>query len=656
MKKIIILMRNGQKDRCAAKFISDNLNEVLENTVTIQIMYLDEIKTSHLLEADIILVPVYNMLYEIKDYFHGEWDNILLATRTLSKDAWNHIKEIPAKENVLVVNKTKETTLDMLRLLYQLGIMHLNFVPYQDGYSYQDFRYVVTTAYDINLSLPASTKVIDVGYRKLDTQVFLNIFSKLKIESDRITRNLIQYMQKLPQKDTDVERRYLSSKLLNKTLIKVIDKSESGIIVVDNDKRIVCHNQMANHILHTTFDFGDLFELPSTPDITEMLFQKNFLQELIQIAGEYIMVKRSQLMSMEEVIGYYFDFHTAKSINEMGSKLSSKLHKSGLYARYTFHDIIYKSENMERCLTVAKSISNTKYPVIIYGETGSGKELLAQSIHNFSDRREEPFVAVNCAALPEQLLESELFGYEGGAFTGSKREGKLGLFEAANNGTIFLDEIGDMPLSLQSKLLRVLREQQIMRVGSNEIIDINVRILSATNKDLMKEIAKNKFRDDLYYRLAVFTVTLPALRDRKEDILPLFYLFFNLKQNKLTDSEKQQLISYNWPGNVRELQNAATYYRMIGNLQCISHPAQKSIITQTAQAETEMLKILSAYSDIGLGRGNIIKMLHQKGVEISEKRFESIVQKLLKDGLITRSRGRGGIKLTDIGKSQVTEQ
>ncbi len=656
MKKIIILMRNGQKDRCAAKFISDNLNEVLENTVTIQIMYLDEIKTSHLLEADIILVPVYNMLYEIKDYFHGEWDNILLATRTLSKDAWNHIKEIPAKENVLVVNKTKETTLDMLRLLYQLGIMHLNFVPYQDGYSYQDFRYVVTTAYDINLSLPASTKVIDVGYRKLDTQVFLNIFSKLKIESDRITRNLIQYMQKLPQKDTDVERRYLSSKLLNKTLIKVIDKSESGIIVVDNDKRIVCHNQMANHILHTTFDFGDLFELPSTPDITEMLFQKNFLQELIQIAGEYIMVKRSQLMSMEEVIGYYFDFHTAKSINEMGSKLSSKLHKSGLYARYTFHDIIYKSENMERCLTVAKSISNTKYPVIIYGETGSGKELLAQSIHNFSDRREEPFVAVNCAALPEQLLESELFGYEGGAFTGSKREGKLGLFEAANNGTIFLDEIGDMPLSLQSKLLRVLQEQQIMRVGSNEIIDINVRILSATNKDLMKEIAKNKFRDDLYYRLAVFTVTLPALRDRKEDILPLFYLFFNLKQNKLTDSEKQQLISYNWPGNVRELQNAATYYRMIGNLQCISHPAQKSIITQTAQAETEMLKILSAYSDIGLGRGNIIKMLHQKGVEISEKRFESIVQKLLKDGLITRSRGRGGIKLTDIGKSQVTEQ
>ena len=489
----------------------------------------------------------------------------------------------------------------------------------------------------------------------MNTQTFLSIFSKLKIESDRLTRNLIKYIQNLPQKNTDVERRYLSSYLLNKTLVRVIEESDSGMIIVDKERRIIYCNQRANQILNSKFDKDARFGPQLSSEITELIFSREFSQDLIQINDEYVMVKRNQLLSMDEVVGYCFDFKTAKSINEMGSKLSTKLRKMGLYARYTFDDIVLISPVMEQCLLSAKAIANTKHTAIIYGETGVGKELLAQSIHNYSARSAQPFVAINCAAFHEQLLESELYGYESGAFTGSKREGKIGLFELANKGTIFLDEIGDMPTSLQVKLLRVLQEQQIMRIGGTTIIDIDVSILTATNKDLMIEIKNKSFRADLYYRLAVFTIDIPPLRDRKEDILPLFKVFTNNDYNKLTEYDKQVLIEYSWPGNVRELKNTASYYSLLGNLSCITKSVKKAVEIQPKQIEKEILKILYEYHDIGMGRNKILSLLHDRKIALSEKRFENMITDLVKKEYICRKRGRGGIKLTTKGNEYCVE-
>jgi transcriptional regulator of acetoin/glycerol metabolism len=231
-------------------------------------------------------------------------------------------------------------------------------------------------------------------------------------------------------------------------------------------------------------------------------------------------------------------------------------------AYYTFDNIIGEDENFIKIVEYSKKISNSKSTILIIGESGTGKELFAQSIHNYSSRSDGPFIALNCGAIPEQLMESELFGYEEGSFTGAKKGGNIGKFELADGGTIMLDEIGEMPLDMQTKLLRVVQEGVIAKIGSTKSIPIDVRIIAVTNKDLKKEVELGKFRKDLYYRLNVLPVYLPPLRERKSDII-LFLKYFmgsiskKLGKKSFTIPEKylRNMIKYDWPGNIRELKN-----------------------------------------------------------------------------------------------------
>jgi two-component system response regulator AtoC len=233
-----------------------------------------------------------------------------------------------------------------------------------------------------------------------------------------------------------------------------------------------------------------------------------------------------------------------------------------LSERYRFENIIAKSPKMQQVIEVIKAIAKSNATVLITGESGTGKELVARAIHSQSYRKDKPFVAVSCAALPESLLESELFGHEKGAFTGAHAQRK-GKFEAANRGTLFLDEIGEMSANIQVHLLRVLEEKEFTRVGGNELIKVDVRVISATNKDMKKAIASGQFREDLYYRLNVVSIDLPPLRERKEDIPLLAQFFlkkFAVENNKqISDFSPEAtdfLLKYEWPGNVRELENA----------------------------------------------------------------------------------------------------
>lgn len=225
------------------------------------------------------------------------------------------------------------------------------------------------------------------------------------------------------------------------------------------------------------------------------------------------------------------------------------------------NDIIGHSPLMKRLFDLAAQIANVDSTVIIFGESGTGKELIAKMIHAYGKGNSAPFIKINCAAIPEQLLESELFGYEKGAFTSARKEGKPGMFELANNGTLFLDEIGELPLLLQAKLLRALQEKEIMRVGGTKAISINARVITATNQNIEKMVHEKKFREDLYYRLLVVPINVPSLRQRKEDI-PLLAMYFVEKFNKQFKFKKSvrpevmdKLMEYNWPGNVRELEN-----------------------------------------------------------------------------------------------------
>ena len=254
---------------------------------------------------------------------------------------------------------------------------------------------------------------------------------------------------------------------------------------------------------------------------------------------------RTKIQNLVEELNYY----QAKAQRDLRSK-------------YSFEDLIGSSPIFLAAKTLAQRVSGSNSSVLLIGESGTGKELFAHAIHHQSTRASAPFVAINCSSIPEHLLESELFGYEDGAFTGAKKGGKKGQFELAGGGTLFLDEIGDMPLSMQSKLLRVLQEKEVVRVGGYKSISVDVRIIAATHRDLEKMVEKGEFRQDLYYRLNVIKIDIPPLRERKEDIAPIArWLLKKLEARfyrnsiELSAEVKERLMQHSWPGNIRELEN-----------------------------------------------------------------------------------------------------
>ena len=270
--------------------------------------------------------------------------------------------------------------------------------------------------------------------------------------------------------------------------------------------------------------------------------------------------------------------------------------KSLLGERFNFANIIAKSKPMRDVLDQVARIGETESNVAIYGGSGTGKELIAKSIHIASPRKDFPFLAINCAAIPESLLESELFGYEKGAFTGAVKKTK-GLFTRADKGTLFLDEIGDMPLSIQAKLLRVLQERTFVPLGSEEPVSVNVRIIIATNKDLKVEVKKGNFREDLFYRIHVIPVELPLLKDRKEDIPPLVEHFIR-KYSELMDKKvkaispaaMQKLMLHDWPGNVRELENVIEFAVAMTD----SDTLKDNLVLQKKTGQDELLTLQEA--------------------------------------------------------------
>ena len=342
---------------------------------------------------------------------------------------------------------------------------------------------------------------------------------------------------------------------------------------------------------------------------------------------------------------------------------SQKTSDVNLQAVYHFDDIIGSAPALQTAIHIAKRFADSDSTVLIQAQSGTGKELMAQSIHNASERADGPFVAVNFAAITETLLDSELFGYVEGAFTGASRHGAIGLFEQANHGTIFLDEIGDASLSFQVKLLRVLQEREIRRVGSTVPIHIDVRIIAATNQDLKVLIRQGRFREDLYYRLNVLPLTLPPLAERKEDIPVLVAaflksFFLDMGASEMRDWIKEILPvfhQYSWPGNIRELQNVVEYLANV----CDGRPRPDDLPSSFTATIASMrnrqggetagenlkkavLQELAIAARIGkhLGRRSLARNL-----DVPESQIRHICQDLVKEGEITLKSGRGGIQL-----------
>jgi len=345
----------------------------------------------------------------------------------------------------------------------------------------------------------------------------------------------------------------------------IINSSTDGIVAIDDKARITIFNPMAEKIFQSRAAevIGCLVKdvIPNTRLPVVVSEGSPEFGELQHIGKKIIATKQIPIKIKGKVVGAIASFQDITQLQRFEQIVRQKLYAKGLVAKITLDQIIGCSQAIKAVKEQASQYAKADSTVLVTGESGTGKEMFAQSIHNMSKRNKGPFVAVNCAAVPENLLESELFGYEDGAFTGAKKGGKPGLFELAHGGTIFLDEIGEMPLSLQARLLRVLQEKEVMRIGGNRIIPIDVRIVAATNQDLDTLVLHNKFRSDLYFRLDILRLHIPPLRERMDDI-PVLARYFLTKFSSLNPlvsdislTALQILKSCRWNGNVRELAN-----------------------------------------------------------------------------------------------------
>lgn len=450
------------------------------------------------------------------------------------------------------------------------------------------------------------------------------------------------------------------SSLLKKVSVDMIEiileNAFEWLVVVDDEGIIIYINDNYCHFLEVERNQAIGSHVTNVIENTRMHIVaesgKEEVADLQYIKGNYMIANRIPILVDGKVIGAFGSvifrdtsewMQMSSHVKNMMSKIQSYIQDINTGVKYSLNDIIGESPGMNELKDKAQMIAPSDISILIRGESGTGKELFAHSIHQLSERSGQPFIKVNCAAIPEQLLESELFGYEEGAFTGAKKGGKKGKFQLAHKGTLFLDEIGDMPLNMQAKLLRVLQEGEVEAVGSTRVQNVDVRIIAATNRPLEKMMEEKRFRSDLYYRINVIPFQIPPLRERKDDIetLASFFLEKSTKSSgkRIKDFDQEVMrifLSYSWPGNLRELENvihASTYltngstislqslptYMKSGNvfgvgsktLKEILEETEKSVLTQSLQAQPDKRK---AAESLGISKSSMYEKLNKYGL------------------------------------------
>jgi len=665
MKRIALI--TDQRNSHLGEVLTRDLKEVLSGRVEIRNHFFESLKPGEPIEADLVLVTTQSKALEAQNQV-AEARRILVVHRTIRESDAYRIFSIPPGTQVLVVNNLPETTMEMVALMQQLEFNHLQFIPYEEGMDCTHIHIAVTPG-ERDLVPEHISTVIDLGHRCIDISTFIEIILRLRLVDRDIDQRLLRYSQSNVTLDTGVNHQYKDLFKRNVELDAVINLAHEGILLLDNQGKVTLHNQALAEMLSLRDDVVGRGLEVFPPEIQEILGQAQNQEWIVETKGRSIVVNRQDIHYFGEPGGSYFNFQEVTYIRQLEQNLSRKLRERGLTARYSFPDVLTQSPQMQQCIELARRIAGSDFTVLIMGESGTGKELLAQSIHNASTREKQPFVAVNCAAVPENLLESELFGYAGGSFTGALREGKEGLFEQANNGTVFLDEIGDMPPMLQAKLLRVLQERQIMRVGSHKLTQVNIRVIAATNRNLRERIQAGQFREDLYYRLNALSLIVPPLRDRPEDIFPLLRHFL-AEQNQahltFTPEARELLEAYAWPGNIRELGNVANHITLMADDPVTAKALPSYLVSRTESFEVEeailrarcgleralvVLTILGQFARQGLkaGRNSIKTALQGQGSALSEAEVRGILQVLAELGLVRSSVGRQGSELSAQG-------
>ena len=621
------------------------------------------------LEADLFLISIYQIYLNVRQFLPPGAKTIII-NNTLTEEQYRKVAELPAGSSVLLVNYSVEMTMDTISLFHQLGLNHLQFVPYYPGVTGVPELEIAVTPGECK-HVPAFVKrVVDIGDRVMDARTILDIATGLGL--DRLLREerFVDYFRSIRASPDSVTSLFQRSSLLESRLSSLVDVLDDGILIIESTGIVYAGNRKAREVLGLDKDFAGLRAVDLIPGIP---FQKvlesgaEVDHTLVKLHARDVAVKVVPVAAGGEVRGALAIVNTFDEKEKSQHRLRSQLLGKGHRGRYTFDDILTADPAFQEVKHLACRKAGSDASVLIVGETGTGKELFAHAIHNASRRKGWQFVTVNCAALPESLLESELFGYEEGAFTGARKGGKPGLFELAHKGTLFLDEIGEMELSLQARLLRVLESREVMRIGGDRMIHVDTRIIAATNKDLWKRVEDGQFRKDLYYRLNVLPVQVPPLRTRPGDVpLLLEHLQRCIGASfRLAPEASELLERYPWHGNVRELKNLVDYLAYLDKAvidakdlgPVLKWPGPKEELRPQAAADPDLEHrrfLLGCLHESWrrkerTGRRSLCQQAQDRDLFLSEAQVRKLLQDLERSGYVRTSSGRAGTMITPAG-------
>ncbi len=661
MKKILIISEGIN----TGTIISNQLKNLFGKYVNTESIIVSQLKSKKP-EADLVLYTSAHFKKQASRYIDSNTPS-LIARRIINHKNIKEIISIDENKDVLFINDSYESTKEAIEQLIELGLDHVRYNPYYPGCAECPDLQIAIVVGESQLVPYKPEKLIDIGSRILDVQSVHEIASVLKIEkqiNDSAIKDYIRDIIDISKEIDENRKAYYESE---QKLQLIVNNLDYGVSFISSEGKIISVNSKFEYIFG--FKKKDLLTKNILDLINIDLLSINDNRKFVcKIENREISIEVRQVNFLKKY-GYIVSAKINRDLHATDIKYNQRINAYAQRNLHNFNDYISINTNVTEMIGRARKFSKSDGTVLITGENGTGKEILAQAIHMNSYRNSKSFVPINIATLTSSLVEAELFGYEEGTFTGAIKGGRMGIFEIANGGTIFIDEIGDIPIDIQTKLLRVLEEKRIRKIGAADELTVDVRVIAATNKNIIEMIKENKFRQDLFYRLNILPLETIPLRKRRDDVEYLLMHFINIK---LTDKQIQSLndffeeetieflLNYQWPGNVREMLNLIEYLVLIyegekAGISLLHSYMRNTLKTDDVFLDSYSIWVLNLFAQnesMPLGRTNIAKIASDKNEEIGEGKIRKILTELKSKQLISDHKKQGS-RITEKGKKVI---
>lgn len=667
-----------------ARHLRDDLLRFFGDYAEIGCYSIEELRNVDAIREDLVIVSAFTIFQAVRDKIRGDAE-MIVASIVVNTDNLAPLAAFPEGTRALLCNIDYRTCMQVISELYMAGHRNLELTPYYGGGGHDPSIKLAVTPDEPDMVPPGIEKVVDIGQRVIDLNCIYDIAVRLGVGEEFVSNETVRRQARSQNAGSSIERVLGEHGSLAEQITVLLTLIPKGILITNAAGVICLSNGKAGKLLEKRSEVLEGFALrdvlPELDDHAPQMRKGGLKHLVIDIEGQNTVISTTAITRGGEVAGTVVTLDNFDEQEEIQHGIRSKLSRVEHRTRYRFEDVKGRSAAILDAVATAKRLAKSDSSILIVGESGTGKELFAQSIHGESPRRDYNFVAVNCAAIPGTLLESEMFGYEEGSFTGARKGGRAGYFELSHKGTIFLDEIAELPLPLQAKLLRVIEERKIIKIGSHKIVDVDVRIVAATNKNLFEMVERGLFREDLYYRLNVLPLRLPSLRERPDDI-PVLVEHFRARRGfdfVLDADSVGEIVSRPWRGNIRELRNLVEYLGSL-NKSAIA-PSDLPLPPERRQATGQAVPAVVADNPLfrsfvlkegrrlelhafilrelqaadarreRLGRKRLLEAAEKGGRFHTEAEIRSALKRLDEYGFIEIGKGRGGSRITQEGKS-----